>query len=154
MNDHDASRLCDLAELIIAVGRQIRPPSELDPEMCTAVESTVMRFISQHPGTSARAASDATLLASSNFSRVLRVLEKKGLVRRERDALDARTVHLYLTPLAHERLQHLRAAWSRTLEGTVDDPETINLINAVLRRIENELVTRRRRAGDQRPRDC
>jgi len=153
VNDDDVSRLCDLAELILAVGRHIRPPDELAPEMCTAVESTVMRFITRNPGTSARTASEATLLPSSNFSRVLRGLEKKGLVRREVDARDARTVHLHPTARAHENLQHLRAAWSRTLEGTVDDPETIDFINATLRRIENELVTRRRRAGDQRPRD-
>ena len=78
---------------------------------------------------------------------------KKGLIRREVDARDARTAHLYPTARAHENFQHLRAAWSRTLEGTVDDSETIDFINAPPRRIENELVKRRRRAGDQRPRD-
>ena len=152
MNDDDVSRLCDLAELILAVGRHLRPPDELAPEMCTAVESTVMRFITRNPGASARTASEAMLLPSSNFSRVLRGLEKKGLVRREVDARDARTAHLYPTARAHENFQHLRSSWSRTLEGTVEDSETIDFINTTLQRIEDELVKRRRRAGDQRPR--
>ena len=42
-----------------------------------------MRFIDRNPGTSASAAAEATQLISSNFSRALRSLEKKDLVRRE-----------------------------------------------------------------------
>jgi DNA-binding MarR family transcriptional regulator len=117
--------------------------------MCTPVESAVMRFIDRNPGSSARAASEATLLPSSNFSRALRGLEDKGLVRREVDARDARGVRLYPTERARENLRHLRDTWSRALEGIVDEPETIDLVNTTLRRIESELVARRRRAGDQ-----
>ncbi len=40
-------------------------------------------------------------------------------------------------------------AWSRALEGTVDDPGTIDVVNATLRRIENELIARRRGADGQ-----
>ena len=153
MNDDEVSRLFDLADLILAVGRQIRPSHDRSTEMCTPLESAVMRFIDRNPGTSARAASEATLLPSSNFSRALRGLEKKGLVRRDVDAHDARGVHLYPTARAHENLQHLREAWSRTLEGIVDDAETIDLVSATLRRIENELIARRRRVGGQRAQD-
>lgn len=117
--------------------------------MCTPVETTVMRFINQNPGTSARAASAATLLPSSNFSRVVRGLEAKGLVRRESDARDARSVRLYPTSLAEENLKRLRDAWSRSLEGIIDDPRTIDTINTTLRRIETELIARRRPAGDR-----
>ncbi len=150
MDDDDASRLFDLADLILAVGRQIRSPHDLSADWCTPVESTVMRFIDRNPGTSARAASEATLLPSSNFSRALRSLEDKGLVRREAGARDARTVHLYPTARARENLQQLRDAWSRTLSGTVDDPETIDLVNATLRRIENQLAARRHAAAGTR----
>ena len=144
MNDDEVSRLFDLADLILAVGRQISSAPGYSPEWCTPLESAVMRFIDRNPGTSARAAAEATLLPSSNFSRALRGLEEKGLVRRDVDARDARSVHLYPTARAHENLQHLREAWGRTLEGTVDDPGTIDLVNATLRRIENELIARRR----------
>ncbi|ONH51329.1 MarR family transcriptional regulator [Frankia sp. CcI49] len=143
MDDNEISRLFELADLIFAVGRQIRPPQDHAAEMCTPVESAVMRFIDRHPGTSARAAAEATLLRSSNFSRVLRGLEDKGLVRRDLDPLDARCVRLYPTAQAHENLQRLRQAWSQTLAGIVDEPETIDLVNTTLRRIENALAARR-----------
>jgi hypothetical protein len=71
-------------------------------------------------------------------------------VRREIDARDARIVHLYPTERAREGLRHLRDTWSRTLEGIVDDPETIDSVNATLRRIENELTARRWRADVMR----
>ena len=32
----------------------------------------------------------------------------------------------------------------------MDDPETIDVVNAALRRIENELIARRQRTGEQR----
>jgi DNA-binding MarR family transcriptional regulator len=153
VNDDDVSRLFDLADLVLAVGRQIRASPDRLSEMCTPLESAVMRFIDRNPGTSARAASEATLLASSNFSRALRGLEKKGLVRRAADARDARCVRLYPTERAQENLQRLRDAWSRTLDGIVDDPETIDFLNETLRHIENELVARRRHVGDQRAQD-
>jgi MarR family transcriptional regulator, temperature-dependent positive regulator of motility len=153
VNDDEASRLFDLADLILAVGRQLRSSPGYAPEWCTPLESAVMRFIDRNPGTSAGAASEATLLPSSNFARALRGLEEKGLVRRDIDARDARGVRLYPTARARENLQDLREAWSRALEGIVDDPETIDLVNATLRRVENELTARRRRAADQRAQD-
>ena len=153
MKDDEVSRLFDLADLIFAIGRQIRPSHDLSTEMCTPVESIVMRFIDRNPGTSARVAAEATLLPSSNFSRVLRGLERKGLVRRDIDAHDSRSVHLYPTARARENLQHLREAWSRTLEGIVDDPQTIDLVNTTLRRIERELAARRARVDDPRAHD-
>ena len=144
MDDAQVERLFELADLILAVGRLLRSSPHYAPEWCTPLESAVMRFIDGNPGTSARAASEATLLASSNFSRALRSLEEKGLVRRDVDPRDARGVHLYPTAHAQENLQHLREAWSRTLDGTLDDPETIDSVNAALRHIENQLMTRRR----------
>lgn len=147
MDDDEVSRLFDLADLIFAVARLIRPPHDRSTEMCTPVESIVMRFIDRDPGTSARAAAEATQLPSSNLSRVLRGLEKKGLVRREIDTHDSRCIHIYPTVRALENLQHLREAWSQTLAGIVDDPETIDRVNHTLRRIEKELTARRPQTG-------
>jgi len=104
-----------------------------------------MRFISRNPGTSARAASEATLLTSSNFSRILRGLEEKGLVSREPDANDARRVSLYPTALARESRRRLGEEWHRLLRGIEDDRGKIDEFTATLRRIESELVLRRRR---------
>jgi len=144
VDDDEVSRLFDLADLIFAVARQIRPAHDRSTDMCTPVESIVMRFIDRHPGTSARAAAEATQLPSSNLSRVLRSLDEKGLVRREVDAADSRRVNVYPTARARENLDHLRDSWSQTLEGIVDDGETIDRVNMTLRHIEEELTARRR----------
>lgn len=149
MDEDDVSRRFELADLILGVGRHIRPPSDLQPGPCTPVEITVMRFINQNPGTSARTAAEATLLPSSNFSRVVGGLEAKGLVRREADAHDARGVRLYPTAVAGENLKRLRDAWSRRLEGIIDDPATIDLINTTLKHIEAQLIARRRNSCER-----
>jgi MarR family transcriptional regulator, temperature-dependent positive regulator of motility len=123
VKDDEVAHLFDLADLIFAIGRQIRPSHDLTTEMCAPVESIVMRFIDRNPGTSARVAAEATLLPSSNFSRVLRGLEKKGLVRRDIDPHDSRSVRLYPTARARENLQHLREEWSQTLGGSSTTPK-------------------------------
>ena len=145
----DAARLHELADLIIGVGRQLRPPADPAFEPCSPVEISVMRHIETNPGVSARSAAEATLLSSSNFSRVLRGLEQRGLVRRAIDEHDARVVRLYPTEKADKSLQALRDNWRHTLGGIVDDPATLDLVNATLRRIEHELVARRR-SSDRR----
>ncbi len=144
MDDEQASRLFELADLILAVGRQIYASKEYPGETWTPLESAVMRFIDRNPGTTAGAAAEATQLISSNFSRALRSLEKKGFVRRKLDEHDSRRVHLFPTDRAHENLRYLRDLWSRLLDGTVDDPEAIDTVIATLRRIESELATRAR----------
>jgi DNA-binding MarR family transcriptional regulator len=103
-----------------------------------------MRYIDRHPGTTARAAADATQLISSNFSRAVRGLEKAGLVRREVDQHDARRVHLYPTEKAQENLERLRVIWSSMLEETVADPDEIDATISTLRNIETRLVSRTR----------
>ena len=144
MSEVEAAGLHELADLIVAVGRQLRPPTGPSFEPCTPIEISVMRFINHNPGTSARAASEATRLPTSNFSRVLRGLEKRGLVDRIVDERNARSVCLYPTEKARQNLQYLRDHWDKTLEGIIDDPAAIEVVNATLRRIEDELIARRR----------
>jgi DNA-binding MarR family transcriptional regulator len=145
MDDAQASRLFELADLILAVGRQIYASKDVPAEPWTPLEIAVMRFIDRNPGTSASAAAEATQLISSNFSRALRGLETKGLVRREVDQDDGRRVHLYPTPQAHDNLERLRNVWSRLLDGIVNDPEEIDIAISILRRLEIDLTARARR---------
>ncbi|WP_236789587.1 MarR family winged helix-turn-helix transcriptional regulator [Amycolatopsis sp. GM8] len=149
MDEAQQSELFELADLILAVSRLIHA-SKQDAsagESWTPLESAVMRFIDRNPGTSASAAAESTQLISSNFSRAVRGLEKKGLVRREVDAHDARRVRLYPTERAQENLNWLKDVWSRLLDGIVTDPEEIQTMTSNLRRIETELVARTRRGG-------
>lgn len=138
----EESALADFAELILAVARLIRPPADLDPPMCTPVESSVMRFIDRSPGSSARAVADAVSLPTSNFARVLRGLEKKGLVRREADIHDARSVRLHPTDLARKNKRRMQDTWAQALKGTVDDLQGLEALNASLRQVEERLASR------------
>ncbi|MFD9890792.1 MarR family winged helix-turn-helix transcriptional regulator [Amycolatopsis sp. NPDC059027] len=150
MDEAQTSRLFELADLILAVGRQIHAAKEnaakeFAAESWTPLESAVMRFIDRNPGTSAGAAAEATQLISSNFSRAVRSLEKKGLVRRDVDQRDGRRVRLYPTARARENLRQLREIWSGLLDGIVSDPQEIEAVNAILRRVETGLGARARR---------
>ncbi len=145
MNDDYAHRLYTLADLIHAVGRQLSIPIGLEPGPCTPVEILVMRFISSNPGTSARKAADATLLPSSNFSRILRVLTEKGLLRQEADAHDARGKKLYLTDRAKANFKRMQDTWSRDLDGLIEDSDALEQVNATLKDLERKLVERRRK---------
>jgi MarR family transcriptional regulator, temperature-dependent positive regulator of motility len=144
MNEEQTSRLFELADLILAVGRHIEASKEAEARSGTPLQGAVMRYIDRHPGTTAGAAAEATQLISSNFSRALGGLEKAGLVRREVDQHDARRVRLYPTEKAQENLQRLREVWSRLLEETVADPDEIDATIATLRHIETQLVARTR----------
>lgn len=138
MRNEDGN-LSELADLIHGVSRQLRPPADLQPGPCTPMEITVMRYVHRNPGTSARNAADALFLPSSNFSRIVRGLEEKGLVRRADDAQDGRGVRLHPTALADENQKRLSDAWQGALQGIIEDPQTIALVNATLRRIETAL---------------
>ena len=139
-----SSSLFELADLILAISRYVQASKGFAAQGWTPIESAVMRFVDRNPGTTASAAAEATQLISSNFSRALRALETKGLVRRDVDQQDARRVRLYPTDSAHENLQLLHELWTGLLGGIIDDPEDIDRVNAVLRRIESGLVARAR----------
>lgn len=141
-DDVPPSSLFELADSVLAISRYIHASKSFTSHGWTPIESAVMRFVDRNPGTTASAAAEATQLISSNFSRALRTLEKKGLVRRDVDRDDARRVRLYPTDLARENLRRLHELWTGLLDGIVDDPADIERVNAVLRRIEAGLVGR------------
>ena len=152
MDDEQTSRLFELADLILAVGRHIAASKETEAskeagaESGTPLEGAVMRYIDRHPGATAGAAAEATQLISSNFARAVRRLEKADLVRRDTDQHDARRVRLYPTEKAQQNLQRLREVWSLLLEETITDPGEIDAAISTLRQIETRLVARARGA--------
>ncbi len=137
------SPLFSLADLILAVSRQLSLYDEGATGGPTPLETTVRRYVARNPGTTAGAAAAATLLQPSNFSRALRSLEAKGFIRREHDEHDARSVRLHPTERAAANLDRLDAMWSAMLDGILDDGTRDTLI-AALERIEHELAERRR----------
>ncbi len=144
MDEEQTSRLFELADLILAVGRHIQASKEAAAESGTPLEGAVMRYIDRHPGTTASAAAEATQLISSNFSRALRGLETAGYVRRDVDPQDARRVRLYPTPTPPDNPPRLRQAWSRLLAEAAADSDEIDTAISTLRHIEARLVARTR----------
>ncbi|MFD4640257.1 MarR family winged helix-turn-helix transcriptional regulator [Lentzea sp. NPDC058436] len=149
MDEAQKARLFELADLIGAVGRQIHASKEgMTTESWTALEIAVMRYIDRNPGTSARAAADATQQISSNFSRALRGLERRGFVHRETDQEDARRVRLYPTTRAQENLRRLHDLWSDLLDGVVSDDDEVDAMIGTLRRMETGLAAKARKWRD------
>lgn len=132
----------DIADRILAIARQIRHADADAKSPITSLESSVMRFIDTHPGASAKAAAEASLLTSSNFSRALRSLEAKGYVRREPDPHDARSVRLHPTQKAAENRRWLHERWGTLLRDRVPD-ETAMELAAHLALLEAALVAKR-----------
>lgn len=137
--EHEA-RLFELADLILAISRHLHAAKADAAESWTPLEAAVMRFIDHHPGATPTQAAEATRLISSNFSRALRKLEQKGLVRREADPGDARRVRLHPTQEARENLRRLQAVWSHLLDQAVPDAAEADAVIATLRRIESRLL--------------
>jgi DNA-binding MarR family transcriptional regulator len=145
MDEEQAARLFELADLILAVGRHIQASKDAGAKSGTPLEGAVMRYVDRHPGTTTSAAAEATQLISSNFSRAVRGLESMGFVRREVDPDDARRVRLYPTDKSQENLRLLHEIWSGLLDGVIDDSDEIDGVIATLRRIEGGLIARSRR---------
>lgn len=142
MDEAEAQRLFELADLVHGISRQLPAPRSLEPGVCTPIEIHVMRCISQMPGSAASIVSRASRLPSSNFARVLRGLETKGLVKRKTNDQDGRVVNLYLTDLATHNFITMRDAWSKALGGIIDDPSEIEAVNKTLHLIEQALLSR------------
>lgn len=138
--DIPPSSLFELADSILAISRYIQASKSFASHGWTPIESAVMRFVDRNPGTTASAAAEATQLISSNFSRALRGLERKGVVRREIDPEDARRVRLFPTDLARDNLKRLHDLWTGLLDGIIDDAGEVDRVNTVLRRIEAAFV--------------
>ncbi len=144
IDEANAQRLFQLADLIHGISRQLPAPRSLEPGVCTPIEIHVMRRISQSPGSAAHAISRASRLPSSNFSRVLRGLETKGLIQRKADNQDGRVINLYLTDLAVQNFARMRDEWSSALDGIIEDPSELDAVNELLHRIEEGLLSRSR----------
>jgi len=139
MDDDRVAQLFEFADLVLAVGRQLRAVQERSADTCTPVESMVMRAITRHPGVSARDAARATNLPSSNFSRHLRGLEQRGLVRREVSPHDARTVQLFPTERARSDLDDLARIWAEALSSSAMDVASVEALNNALQLIDERL---------------
>ena len=138
------AELADLAEAILAVGRELRMRIGTDAAPLTVQEAHVMRHIDHHPGVTPSDVARATGLQRSNLSTALRGLERRGFVERRADPHDARGVNLFPTDRAADNLHRLRRQWSDQLAKALsDDQQDAATATVLLQRIEAGLIADR-----------
>jgi len=125
------TQLGQLADLIVRVARRIEAHRFQDPGITPlgAVESMLLRYVDDHPGTSRTQVAADLVMQGSNASAGLRSLEAKGLVTRTADPHDGRVAHLNLTDEARQIAARVRAEWGSLLETLL--PESTDVTAAV-----------------------
>ncbi len=100
-----------------------------------------MVHINEEPGISSSGLSERLLCDKSNVTRIVRGLEKQGLIERRRHETDGRTLRLYLTENGLETCTQVQIALKQynetRLNGIGEDAqnkllENLNALNTVL----------------------
>ncbi|BCJ58347.1 MarR family winged helix-turn-helix transcriptional regulator [Micromonospora endophytica] len=109
----------------------------------------VLRLVQRQPGISVREAAERLGTAANTVSTLVGELTSAGLLSRERDPADRRTVRLDLTDAARERIaayaQHRRDLLAAALaELDVDDREQLLAAVPALSRLADHATTPRR----------
>lgn len=89
----------------------------------------LLNHLYHHPGIAPSELSEKMLCHRSNVTRLVRGLEKEGLLLRAYDEVDYRTIHLRLTSKGETVIQQARQAYERHLR------ERIALIQPTERRL-------------------
>ncbi|MFV2103722.1 MarR family transcriptional regulator [Micromonospora sp. LOL_024] len=105
-------------------GRALLPDAQVE----------VLRLVQRQPGISVREAAERLGAAANTVSTIVGELTSAGLLRRDRDPADRRTVRLGLTEVARERIaaygQHRREVLAAALAG-LDAADREQLLAAV-----------------------
>lgn len=109
--------LAAFADALLDLAHQLdtRHPELRDVVPLTGTEIAVIREIHRSPGSSPSHIAEATGLKRSNVSTAVRALEAGGLVKRESQPGNARSVALLPTPLAAQSIARIHAHWERQL---------------------------------------
>ncbi|MBS6518335.1 MAG: MarR family transcriptional regulator [Clostridium sp.] len=95
--------------------------AELKTLDLSVAQSIVLMGIFRYEGNNQKAVADALAMETSVLSRVLRELEKKGCVYKERDEENRRNYNLHLTPQGKELTEKSREIqekyWKRLSSG-------------------------------------
>ncbi|GEJ57133.1 MarR family winged helix-turn-helix transcriptional regulator [Anaeromyxobacter diazotrophicus] len=124
----------------------------------TGPERLFIRIVGQIPGITPAAVAEILHLDRSSVTPLLKRVERRRLVRRDRDAADGRSFHLTLTP-AGERIDALQtgtieAAVGAAIAATAarDVDVTARTLGHVAGRLRASAARTRRRAPRRRPR--
>ena len=119
--DERAAQLKTLATHIIHVARKLTLYRSSDPEFIplTPLEGIFLEHVHRYPGISPSQLAADLGMRSGNTSDVLRALETKGMVVREADENDRRSVHVLPSALAERIIEKLQSEWVELLEPVV-----------------------------------
>lgn len=103
-------------------------------------QSVVLVGIYRREGVNQRTLADAIAMAPGVISRVLRDLEDRGCITKERDEQNRRNYNLYLTPageeLAEKSLTIQHDYWTKLLEGFTH--EEVEILNTLLNKMTHQ----------------
>ncbi len=91
-----------------------------------------MVHINEEPGISSSGLSQRLLCDKSNVTRIVRGLEKQGLIERKAHETDGRTLRLYLTPQGQEtcnRIQIAHKQYNKTRLNNITSTAQNNLLD-------------------------
>jgi len=113
----DHARLARLADVVhdLAHHLDIRQPELRDVVPLTGTEVAVIREIHRRPASTPSQIAEATGLQRSNVSTAVRTLEAGGLVVREQQPGNARSVSLVPTEKAAESVERINSFWAARL---------------------------------------
>lgn len=119
----DHAALAELADVIHDLAHQldIRHADLRDVVPLTGTEIAVIRQIHRQPGSTPSQIAEATSLHRSNVSTAVRTLEAGGLVVREQQQGNARSVTLVPTAKAAESVDRINGFWATRLESAPRD---------------------------------
>jgi len=133
----DHARLARLADVVRDLAHQldIRHPDLRDVVPLTGTEIAVIREIHRRPGATPSQIAEATGLQRSNVSTAIRTLEAGGLVVREQQAGNARSVTLVPTEKAAESVGRIHAFWASRLGAAPSEAldEALDALDALAR---------------------
>ncbi|ABX32048.1 transcriptional regulator, MarR family [Petrotoga mobilis SJ95] len=107
--------------------------------------------ISKNPGISQIHLAKLMNVAPPTVSLILKRLEKMGLILRQSDPNDMRTLQIHLTEKGEEEIKNLKTSFSKivrySFEGLSD--EELNTFNELLKKISNNLSKHLQKGEDQ-----
>lgn len=115
LSDQRDKQLADLAAITVALTRHLELTGHQHPDVIelTPTEVLVTRYLEFRPDSTASSLAHNLKLQPSNLSAVLKALERKGVIIRERSTEDARQFKLILTDRARQSIYEIRNTWSK-----------------------------------------
>lgn len=144
----------ELADLILVISREIQFRGYQSDQAVplSQSEGVVMRHLNENSEASPSRIAAATGLQRTNLSTVLRGLEQKGLIDRQADPADGRSVAVAATARGRDNYRVVRQEWAALMrKAAAAETNELRRTVSLLRAIEVDLVSTRPDIAAPRP---